>query len=137
MPEIKELYLNDPSYSSANHTTEFVYLGNATSILYTVYSSSFGDVELAWSIDSENIISTDLYSLNANVSCEINLNIKASYCRFKVYNLASPCSLLIQSFFFLTKKPLKFESSDNSIVISDSPDVRAVTLNLDVLTLNT
>lgn len=100
MPSIKELYLNDESYSESSHVTEFVYLGNATSITYIVYSSSFGNVSLEWSIDGENTISTEIYSLDSNVVREINTQIHASYCRFSVYDLTSPCLLQTEAFFF-------------------------------------
>lgn len=100
MPVIKELTINNPAYNLSSYTSEFIYVGDCTTVIWIVYSSSNGSLQLEWSIDQSTTIDSESAPLVALTSRSIKTSINAPYCRFSVSGLTNPCVLQTTGFFF-------------------------------------
>jgi len=101
MPEIQQVFQNTPNFNNSSFETQFIFLGDISTLKFTVFCDQNCDFGFRWSVDNNfQVIDTDTFSLTGGTTGEVIQPITARYCQFFVNNFASlPVDLKTQSFF--------------------------------------
>jgi hypothetical protein len=110
MPEIKDVYFNDPNYNDISYVSEWINVSNAKSLSCSVFCSQNCDIVIDYAFDFDyEIVHSLNNSLLAGDDITINVNVSYRYFRLSVLNIAStPCDLKCQAFF--NNSPQGFEN---------------------------
>ena len=100
MPKIQEAYNYDSNYDIDTYTSEYIFVGSASSIKWIVYSSSAGNIGINWSLNGVDTVSTTSQPLVPFVASEISEPLNGKYVQFFVDSLVPSCVLMTQAFFF-------------------------------------
>ena len=102
MPELNQVFQNSPTYGNSSWVSDFIYLGDISTIKFTVYCDQNCDFGLRWAVDNQyQVITTDTNTLTGGAEESVMVPITSRYCQFFVNNIASnPCDLKTQAFFF-------------------------------------
>ena len=100
MPELLELYQNNPSYASNEYISNWYYVADTTFLTYTHSSSEIHTYGFEWTIDVKHeIFHTDNYVGVADTYYTQTVPLKSRFVRFYVKNIASVPSDLKTSIF--------------------------------------
>ena len=118
--EIKELFTNEAAYTSSSQVSEWLNCSAATSLLFTVFSSSSYEVKTQWAIDNNfEVIQTNVTLHDGNTGNELFTPIKTRFVRFSVLSLTPPSILRTQGFFFNSN--MGNSSGENPVTVKNIP----------------
>jgi hypothetical protein len=105
MPEIKELFNNEASYNFVDYTSEWLNCSVLKSIVITTFLDCNYTVSIEWSVDNNYfIIEKETVNKLADEMHTFESDILARFCRLKIENIAIPCLLQSQGFFYTKTK---------------------------------
>ena len=115
MPELLELYQNDPSYASNEFISNWYYVADTTFLTYTHSCSKNHTYGFEWTIDVEHeIFHTDNYDGDADTYYTQTVPLKGRFVRFYVKNIASTPSELKTQVFFSHSNQVFLENIGNT-----------------------
>lgn len=123
MPELSDVFINDPSYPDTSFITEWVNLVSANSIYIITFCSSDAVIQLDYAVDdSHEIILTETRNILSNIATEIYIPVKSRFLRISISGISPPANLKNQAFFYETSVISKIdeEGGTTTINVSDS-----------------
>lgn len=104
MSEIREVYINNPTYPNITYITEWLNVSSSVSLTFTIFEDNNCDIVLDWAIDNNyNIINTETTALIGGNSTTIYTPVKNRFVRLSVINIAvQPSVLEVQGFHYIT-----------------------------------
>lgn len=112
MPEILEVYQNTLNYNNAVWESNYIFIGDAGSISFSVYSNVSCKYGIRYYFDNKyELARYDENTLNGGETNKILSNVENRYCQFFVNTFDSiPCNLKTQAFFSNNNLESKIEN---------------------------
>jgi hypothetical protein len=128
MPEIKDVYFNDPNYNNISYVSEWINVSNAKSLSCSVFCSQNCDIVIDYAFDGDyEIVHSLNNSLLSGNDITINVNVSYRYFRLSVLNIASnPCDLKCQAFFNNSPQGFQNIGSGSNIYNEASGNLRSI-----------
>lgn len=157
MPELLEVFNNDPNFGSTSYVSEWINCSNSQYVVWTVYNDQNFDMEVRYAVDDQyQVIRTDTKSIIGGQTGEIFADVISRFVQFVVVNIAAtPNNLKTQGYFFIKggnnhleniggftevykqyDKIRTIQSSDSSItVVQNADDIDITTIPGSAVTL--
>lgn len=101
MPEIRELYQNTSNFNDNEWSSDWVFVGDISQVIFDVYCSQNCTFGIRWAIDDQFVTDfEDIKTLLATETLSMTVPIRTRYAQFYVNTFGSlPCTLRTQGLF--------------------------------------